>query len=99
MATANPKLGSGIGAYKRGARVTRVQQVKVGDLLADHNPQFDAMNLIRVTRLADDGSRFYARHIDPQNASRRRYSTAEFCVRAFQIGQMYLLNRAVAPTK
>jgi hypothetical protein len=91
--------GSAIGNFIEGEAVTSIAQVKVNDLLIEHSPQFDALNLCRITRVADDGSRFYALHVDPEDSRRARlYSTGEFCVWNFQVGQTYILHRAVAPT-
>lgn len=73
--------GSGIGSFRAGQPITRPLQVKGGDLLVAVSHAFQAINLLRVTSIAPDGSRLYGTFADPENPSRPRLgSDREQCV-------------------
>lgn len=45
------KGGSGSGPYIRGKRITRISQLRPGDILIGDSNQFDATNVVRVMEL------------------------------------------------
>lgn len=83
--------GSGWGKYVAGRRITKVWQVKVGDILLEHSRQFHANNIVRVTQTrfpVDTGTRFYCRFVDPDNhAKPRRGDDHEMCIWQAEIAQ------------
>jgi hypothetical protein len=77
--------GRGTGGYSRGEKIKSAQEVNVGDLLIYDNEQFDATNLIEVTRKDDTGLNrdiFYAEHIDPSTNTK---AGEEFAVWDFDL--------------
>ena len=101
---ANPPKGRGFGRFVESEPVTRVDQVKVGDLLTYHSIQFNACNLIRVTQTdwpeqpaSLKGAKFYAEIVDPKDPTQPGIGTnGEVCFWDWAIsGSGTELHRAV----
>jgi hypothetical protein len=95
MKTQEKKItGSGIGKFRKGEEIVSVSQLRVGDLLADFSPQFNAMNLMKVVEIAEDGSRFYGIFVDPVDTAKVRLPGDDrICVWNFEIGRSSVMNR------
>lgn len=68
------RTGSGWGRFTPGEPITDVSQLAVGDLLTEHNEQFDADNLVRVIRVDTDRGIFYGRFVSPEDTAQPRLS-------------------------
>jgi hypothetical protein len=89
--------GLGIGTFVKGEEITSIGQLRVGDLLADFSPQFNALNLMKVLEIVEDGSRVYGIFVDPADTGRARLpGDDKFCLWSFEIGRSSVLHWAVA---
>jgi len=72
-----PVKGRGYGKFVEGEPITQPSQVRVGDLLCDYSVQFNAINLVWVTKTdwpeepdSLKGKKFYAAIVDPKDPSK-----------------------------
>lgn len=77
--------------WDQGEQVTRLADLKVGDILLELSYQFRAQNLVRITRLDDlkgrePGTIVYGMFVDPDDTSRRRMGgDHEFAIWDFEL--------------
>lgn len=99
--------GSGFNPFTEGEAIISPSQVNVGDLLCEYSIQFNAQNIVRVTRTEFDvanGEHFYGVFVDPKDTSKLRVgSTGEINFWDFEINPhtpacRTLLHRAVPPS-
>jgi len=88
--------GSGVGNFVSGTEITTIAQLHVGDLAASFSPQFNALNLMRVTRITEDGSRAYGVFVNPHQPHELRLaSDEEFCIWDHEINCSVILHKVV----
>ncbi len=70
--------GSGLGKLKKGkaASTKDFSKMKVGDLLAQISKQFNAVNVLRITKVKSGPSKgFNAIFVNPENPKEKRMSS------------------------
>jgi len=68
--------GSGAGSLKAGAKVTRLKDIKKGQLLIKRSKQFGTTNVVRVTKVKGPPSPGFEGHfVKPDNPSQKRMAS------------------------
>lgn len=68
-----PKTGgSGLGKFKVGKKITDIKKLKVGDLLVKESKQFNATNIVKITKVETQLA--YGRFVSPDDPSKPRLS-------------------------
>ena len=88
--------GSGIGRWASGEQILAVESLRVGEVLTNFSKQFSTLNLVKVTRVAEDFSRLYGVFADPNDPNKKRLDDdEEFCIWGFEINRSLVLHRAI----
>lgn len=77
-----------------GNRVTRIDELKVGDVLFDDSNQFDALNLCCITSIKPERNICYAVFCNPYNINEKRVAgDHEFAIWDFDLSEGHFGNK------
>lgn len=87
--------GSGWGSYTQGKEITSIHDLKVGGVYLDHSLQFDAKNIVKITKIklavpdpSADDYLAYMHFVDPNDFKKARQGgDKEFAVWDHDLGQ------------